>query len=399
MLMDFAMLPPEVNSARMYAGSGSGPMMTAAAAWDSLAAEWDSFAGGYSSELTSVRDLSWSGVASNAMAAAAAPYIAWATAIAAQAEHAAGLARVAAAAYETAFAMTVPPPVIEANRALLTALVATNFFGQNTPAIAATEVAYSEMWAQDAAAMHGYAATALPAAATLTPFKSAPQTTNRGGQSAQHAAVAHAAAATTQHLAQTMPTTPGHPVSAAPAPSATSPVPSASSGMYYITDWNSFKQVFSSFWGIENQNANLAVTVGDDGDMAGYMALTPRKAFLPEPALGLLGGKDPFLTAQVQPNPVLAGVGRAASVGQLSVPRSWATLAKAGSPVAWSEPSTPEPAQRVAATELAEAAEHIGGQPPALTPLRGSDPHYAGNPTFRSRDDRTFRMPRAVVGG
>ena len=27
--MDFAMLPPEVNSARMYAGSGSGPMMAA----------------------------------------------------------------------------------------------------------------------------------------------------------------------------------------------------------------------------------------------------------------------------------------------------------------------------------------------------------------------------------
>jgi PPE-repeat protein len=44
----------------------------------------------------------------------------------------------------------VPPPIIEANRALLQALVATNLLGQNTPAIAATETLYAEMWAQDA---------------------------------------------------------------------------------------------------------------------------------------------------------------------------------------------------------------------------------------------------------
>jgi PPE-repeat protein len=61
------------------------------------------------------------------------------------------------AAYEAAFAMTVPPPVIAANRALLMALIATNFFGQKTPAIMATEAQYTEMWAQDAAAMFGYA--------------------------------------------------------------------------------------------------------------------------------------------------------------------------------------------------------------------------------------------------
>ncbi|HEY4792642.1 MAG TPA: PPE domain-containing protein, partial [Mycobacterium sp.] len=28
--MDFALLPPEINSGRMYAGPGSGSMMTAA---------------------------------------------------------------------------------------------------------------------------------------------------------------------------------------------------------------------------------------------------------------------------------------------------------------------------------------------------------------------------------
>ncbi len=33
-ILDFAMLPPEINSARMYAGAGSGPMLAAASAWN-----------------------------------------------------------------------------------------------------------------------------------------------------------------------------------------------------------------------------------------------------------------------------------------------------------------------------------------------------------------------------
>ena len=57
--------------------------------------------------------------------------------------------------------------MIAANRAQLASLVATNLLGQNTPAIAATEVHYAEMWAQDAAAMYGYAGSS--AAATQVP--------------------------------------------------------------------------------------------------------------------------------------------------------------------------------------------------------------------------------------
>jgi PPE-repeat protein len=48
-------------------------------------------------------------------------------------------------------------------------------FGQNTPAIAAVETEYAEMWVQDIVAMDGYAASAK-AASNLTPFTSPHQT-------------------------------------------------------------------------------------------------------------------------------------------------------------------------------------------------------------------------------
>ena len=88
--------------------------------------------------------------------------------------------------------MTVPPPVIAANRSLLAALVATNFFGQNTPAIAATEIQYAEMWAQDAVAMYGYAASSA-SATTLSPFQQPQQNTDPGSSASQAAAVSQAA--------------------------------------------------------------------------------------------------------------------------------------------------------------------------------------------------------------
>ena len=85
------------------------------------------------------------------MAAAVAPYLTWMQGTAAQAAETASQATAAASAYETAFAAHVPPEEIAANRTQLASLVATNIIGQNNAAIAATEVQYGEMWAQDAA--------------------------------------------------------------------------------------------------------------------------------------------------------------------------------------------------------------------------------------------------------
>jgi len=208
-VVDFGALPPEINSTRLYAGPGSGPILAAAAAWDGLAAELGTTSTGYTSVITELVTSPWLGPASQSMAAAAAPYISWLSSAAALAEEAGNQARAAAAAYETAFALTVPPTVVLANRVLLSALTATNFFGQNTPAIAATEAQYAEMWAQDAVAMYGYAGSSA-AATQLVPFSEPAKTTNQTGLAAQSSAGSQAAAAPATTAVPTLAsTTPG----------------------------------------------------------------------------------------------------------------------------------------------------------------------------------------------
>jgi PPE-repeat protein len=102
------------------------------------------------------------------MVNAAAPYTGWLKAAAAQASGAAAQAQSVAGAFESALSAIVHPAVVAANRSGLVALVRSNLFGQNAPAIAATEGQYEEMWALDVAAMVGYHAGASAAAAQLT---------------------------------------------------------------------------------------------------------------------------------------------------------------------------------------------------------------------------------------
>ncbi|SPM36748.1 PPE family protein, partial [Mycobacterium rhizamassiliense] len=202
-VLNFAALPPEINSGLMYSGPGSGPMMAAAAAWDAVAAELGVASSGYHSTVTELTGAPWLGPASRTMLAAIAPHMSWLSGVADQAEQTAMMARAAAAAYETAFGMTVPPPVIAANRVRLMTLIATNFFGQNTPAIAATEAEYMEMWAQDAATMYTYAASS--AAATQVPqWLPTKKATSDNGPEDQADAVANAAKTPAGNVAKTL---------------------------------------------------------------------------------------------------------------------------------------------------------------------------------------------------
>ncbi len=192
MVLDFAALPPEINSALMYSGAGSGPLMAAAAGWSNLAAELGTTASQWESIITTLTTEQWTGAGSAAAAASAQPIVSWLTTSAAAVEHAATQATSSAAAYEAAFTGMIPPPAIAANRAQLAALVATNFLGINTPAIMATEAQYAEMWVQDAITMYTYEA-ASTAAAILQPVSPASPSTNPAAAGIQAAATTQAA--------------------------------------------------------------------------------------------------------------------------------------------------------------------------------------------------------------
>src|SRR3984957_20124176 len=188
--MSFSLIPPEINSALMYQGAGSGPLLEAATAWDGLAADLEATATQYQTAITNLTTGTWLGPSSAHMAAAAEPYIAWLQSTSAEAAQTGAQAKAAAGAYQTAYASMVPLPLITANRAELTTLVANNFLGQNTGAIAQNEAEYLDMWIQDALGMDTYQLNSTGASAALPAQTAAPLVTS--GSNALAAAAAPA---------------------------------------------------------------------------------------------------------------------------------------------------------------------------------------------------------------
>jgi PPE-repeat protein len=308
----------------MYDGAGSGPMLAAAAAWDGLAFELHSSATSYGSVVSGLSAGPWLGAASGAMTAAAGPYVAWMRSTATQAEQTAIQAKAAAAAYEVTFAAMVPPPVIAANRTLLQALVATNLFGQNSPAIAATETLYAEMWAQDATAMYGYAG-ASASATTLPPFTPAPQTTT----------AASAAASTQAAASQTISTALQGLTSTSTGTAQTTVLDTlgtladlidivlflpgvAQAGLAPLNTTSIFTDL--SFDDSELRDEALASKEEDIESM--LVALGAPKVAAPSTSAGLAMALGP---AEVPS--VTAGLGQAPTVGRLSVPQAWTVAA------------------------------------------------------------------------
>jgi PPE-repeat protein len=368
--MDFAIFPPEINSGRMYAGPGSGPMLAAAAVWDGLAAELRSAASSYASVISGLTAGPWLGPASASMAAAAGPYVAWMSTTAAQAEQTATQAKAAAAAYEVAFAATVPPPVIAANRTLLMALVATNFFGQNTPAIAATETHYAEMWAEDAAAMYGYAG-ASASATTLTPFTPPPQSINPGGLGGQAAALAQATATSAANNTQTVlsqltsavPTALqglASPLPSTPAAASTSGLLGILQSLGLISPSTIFEPATLGLGSSELSTASGAWASASDGDAA-ILAAGREIADDQDLLTGQITGMEGRILNRFDQLGVVgsagsAGLGRAVSVGALSVPPGWTAAA----------PAVRLAALALPATSLGAAPEVFAGSPGSL---------------------------------
>ncbi|GJN94904.1 hypothetical protein NJB1907f44_22810 [Mycobacterium marinum] len=168
--MNFSVLPPEINSALIFAGAGSEPMLTAAVAWDGLADELSMAASSFESITSGILSGSWQGAASLAMAGAAAPYAGWLATAAGQAAQAGAQASAMAAEFEAVRTAMVPPALVAANRSNLVSLVLSNLFGQNAPAIATVEAAYEEIWALDVSVMSAYHSGASAVVTALTPF-------------------------------------------------------------------------------------------------------------------------------------------------------------------------------------------------------------------------------------
>jgi len=382
--MDFAALPPEVNSGRMYAGPGAGSLLAASAAWDELAVGLHSAAASYRAVVQELTSGPWLGVSSTKMAAAAAPYATWLTATAEQAELTSTQAKAAATAHSSAFAMTVPPPLIAANRAQLATLVATNFFGQNAPAIAATEAQYFEMWAQDAAAMYSYS-VAAQAAAQMVPFTTPPQTANPGGIAAQEAAAAEVTAAATGQAATNlaMETLPGALAGAAEAGSLNLPPifgDLATLGAAPVSTMMS-TAIIAAFIP-EYLIAGAALPSPFGLEAAAPAAIAAGLPLGLTPTLGTAGLASATSAAS-------AGVGNAASVSGLSVPKAWATAA---------------PEMRLAAAEFAAPALATAGAPmmggsPLLCapPLMGLGPR--GSAAVRAKDDQNEEAKRKAAKG
>lgn len=327
-MVDFALLPPEINSVRIYAGAGSAPLVAAATAWDSLAVELNSAATAYRSVLSTLTGGPWVGPSSSAMAAAAAPYVFWMDTTAAQAKQTASRLGAALGAYEAAFAATVPPPAVEVNRALLASLVATNIFGQNTPAIAATEAQYAEMWAQDAAAMYDYAGASV-SATTLTPFGPPPQIATLIATNTQGAAVAQATASAADSSIQT---TLSQLLSAIPGALRNL----ASAGMFNPITW--LENILGSPTGTALNvlaanvgNLNLVSSGFAYSVSAGLTLASTLGGFVPSadavaevaPEVGLASVVDSSALATPGTTGVTAGMGASATVGKLSVPAPW----------------------------------------------------------------------------
>jgi PPE-repeat protein len=324
-------------------------MLAAASAWDGLATELGSTAAAYRSTLSELTGGPWMGPSSAAMAAAATPYLEWMTRAAGQAEQTATQAKAAAAAYESAFTMTVPPPVIAANRSLLTTLIATNVVGQNTAAIAATEADYAEMWAQDAAAMYGYAGSSA-SASTLTPFTEPPPTTNPAGATGQAAAAGQSITSSGPQLMAAVPQAlqglASAPAAADPATTlltiltaiiipltaADLPIATASATASTTSATASFTSVGTTYRGLLiNADRDFAQGKGP------FTGTGPGGAMLPQ---WILGGPNGFTESPVaSPSPVV-GSDPATTIGRLSVPSAWTVAAPEVRPAAYTLPIT-----------------------------------------------------------
>jgi PPE-repeat protein len=394
MVLDFAGVPPEITSSLMYAGAGSGPLMAAATAYANLSAEISTTASQWESIISLLTTEQWTGGGSAAAAAAAQPIVSYLTTTAAALEQASAQATASAAAYEAAFAATVPPPVIAANRSLLATLVATNFLGVNSAAIAATEAQYAEMWVQDATMMATYQA-ASAAAGTLQPVTPLTSTTDPAAAAAidNSALAGDATSGTIQALD-------------APITSAADPLASVSASLPFqstdllqsIDGFLGTPSVLNGINGAVNTGAWFTMNAIPTGVSLGHTlsAAAPAAAVSDVAPAGAAGITEGAMVSAVTPAGGLgaaasASVGEASAVGGLSVPASWSAAAPATAAASAAAPL--EGSGWTVASEAAEPVTAMPGMPGMAAAAKGAGAYGAG-PRYGFKP---IVMPKQVV--
>src|ERR1700744_771874 len=167
--------PPEVHSALLGSGPGTGPLLAAAATWSSLSTEYASAADELAGLLGAVQGSAWQGPSAEQYVAAHAPYLGWLYESAAKSTAAAALHETTATAYTAALAAMPTLPELAANHAIHATLLATNFFGINTIPIAVNEADYARVLGQGATVLSRYDVVATEAVAPVPETTAAPQ--------------------------------------------------------------------------------------------------------------------------------------------------------------------------------------------------------------------------------
>lgn len=380
MFMNFGAVPPEINALRLYTGPGPSSLLAASTAWQGLAKELSAAAAAYQSQVSNLAS-GWQGLSGQRMAAAAVPHIQWMNMASAQAGQVGMQAAAQAAAYETALASTVPPPVIAANRSLKMALLQTNFLNRNAPAIMATDAAYMQMWEQNAAAMYGYAAT-TEQASTLPQFTADKNNTT---PETQAAANAKTGAETAGRAALTA----ANDGSAGQEPGPVQDYFESIVKGYGPTDALNdgleppyrLAGIFKNGLGIQKSLFGSSSSAASDG-AADALGDTGVGVLAP----GMLGGLGSAGAAPASA-PVTAGLGNATRLGGLSVPGSW--------------PGAPKALGSLAAPNLGSSIATPGGAGHMLggVPLTGAGAGRGLGDGVLRVGSRSFTMPRPLSAG
>ncbi|RFD26807.1 PPE family protein [Mycobacterium uberis] len=400
-MFDFAALPPETNSTRMYLGAGSGPILAAATAWTGLAKELTAAAQGLESAIDTLL-ATFMGPSATTLLERVTPYVGWLNMNAESAERTANQVTAAANAYEAAYLTTVPPLTVFTNRAEWLTLTVTNIFGQNSLAIAEKEAEYGEMWIQDATAMAGYQAGVLEAVVATIPFMPAPEMVSEFGltQEACAAEQAFSQVALNQVASQGMNVTSklGTPQlneqvgvvtpQALPRPS------SAAKSL-----WEGGTKHLSSMSNLVGMTNNGVSMLGQAVSQTNTMG-SMMKGFMPtaakaakdaakamESAVELVGRSplNPGLGGQITAN-----LGRATSVGSLRVPETWAVANQSITQVRGL------PLTSIVATAEGESGQMMGELP--MAPMASGGGGVGVSSALRL-PPRPFTMPRNLAGG